>query len=445
MGNTPLHWAVSNQKVGLVKLLLDASSPPDSSVSTCNSRPPCPPCVSEDSHETYRPFSKPTEQHANPQSPLCVDKSPSNGETAPASVDHEESSKREVRLGVPWCKGVARDQERSGQYSRFAVDVLAQNKMGKSALSEGFNASNPQILQMLLEHHSAKQLEEAYQSSASAAPPSCEAVGGVDEAGEDTSKPPSMKTSGVRAECRGRRGMLKQDEPDQLGQDDIEMGARSEDDRACAAESVIAQEVVHALRFGAPTGLGKAAERSKTVEEPRDNQVGSQMGNLDTGLGAGTRRLYTARAVSGCDEKRELGMEETGVSIHQDPDEVEEMESSKKESGEVTVKCREVGLAWCGEAFGRDAERDDTTGLHLWSAAVIAGYWMATLARKVSRVTLTSEGMAGGSVLYDWSRASARSLAERREADTARPQLDRSLRLSTCCAGNPLRSMRQTV
>ncbi|PHJ23516.1 ankyrin repeat-containing protein [Cystoisospora suis] len=372
MGNTPLHWAVSNQKASLVKLLLDASLPSDSSLSSCDNRSTCPSCDSEETGETPQPHMRLTEQQDNLHSlHHCESGSPSNRETASSPVQDGESH---LRSGVRCPSGICEGQQNRGRNSHFSVDVLAQNKMGKSALSEGFNSGNAEILQMLLEHHSAKQLEETYHSGAAAPPPPGEAAGGADGVCEGVSDTLSKKSSD--AQCRGR-SMLRRKETGQLVQNEVVMEPESQDNKACAAESAIAQEIVHTLRFGASRGQHSAEWTRNRVVEQRGAQRGPETG--DAWVRSGER----AGALLDNTEKREVEMEESGepLSTSQRPDDTEIGEFSNG-VGEITVQCREIGLAWCGEAFGVDAERDDMTGLHLWSAAVIAGQWMATLARE---------------------------------------------------------------
>lgn len=379
MGNTPLHWAVSNQKASLVKLLLDASPPPGSSLSSCDNCPTSSSCVSEESGETHHPHRRLTEQQDNPHSlHHCASGSPSNCEIASFPVQDGESH---LRSGVRRPNGIAEGQQKRGRNPHFSVDVLAQNKMGKSALSEGFNASNAEILQMLLEHHSAKQLEETYQSGAAASLPPCEAACGGDGVCDGMSGSLSKKSSD--AECHGGRSTLRRNETGQLVQNDAVTDAKSQDDKGCAAESAIAQEIVHTLRFGASRGQHTAGWSRNTVGEERGAQRGPGTGD------AGVRPKEEAGAVLDNKEKREAEMGESGepLSTTQRLDDTQFSDGAE----EITVQCREIGLAWCGEAFGVNAERDDTTGLHLWSAAVVAGQWMATLARKVRRVTSAFE------------------------------------------------------
>ncbi|KFG59949.1 ankyrin repeat-containing protein [Toxoplasma gondii RUB] len=263
MGNTPLHWAVTNQKLAIVKLLLDSSSPPSDSASASSSGA-----------------------------------SSSGASSSGASSSGASSS------------GAAASPPSAGA---FVVDVLAQNKVGKSAISEGFNAGNMEILQLLLEHYSAKALEETYQPASQSREDAGEALSEASSVGAAVPGTPSRPTL-------------------------TERSPGSAD--ACAAASCLVQEVTHAIQLGAPTA------RQRRPEAAADN----------------------ARKATENGEKvpRTKGEEGTG----------EEDEES------VIIKCREIGLDWTGQAFGDNAATDDTTGLHLWSAAVIGAQWMAELSKK---------------------------------------------------------------
>ncbi|KEP64389.1 UNVERIFIED_CONTAM: ankyrin repeat-containing protein [Hammondia hammondi] len=239
MGNTPLHWAVTNQRLAIVKLLLDCSSPPSDS----------------------------------------------------ASASSSAASSSSVAAASPASAGA------------FVVDVLAQNKVGKSALSEGFNAGNMEILQLLLEHHSAKALEDTYQPTSQSREDRGEALSEASSVGAAVPGAPSSPTLTVRSPASAD---------------------------ACAAASCLAQEVTHAIQLGASAGNGrKARQNGEKVSQTKG------------------------------EERTEEGDEEN-----------------------VIIKCREVGLEWTGQAFGDNAATDDTTGLHLWSAAVIGAQWMAELSKQ---------------------------------------------------------------
>nr|CEL65019.1 TPA: Putative methyltransferase [Neospora caninum Liverpool] len=267
MGNTPLHWAVTNQRLPLVKLLLASSPPPteESSPSTSSSA----------------------------SSPHSYVESPSASSSSSASA-----SSPATRV--------------AGQ---FVVDVLAQNTVGKSALSEGFNAGNMEILQLLLEHHSAKALEDTYQPVPQAAGEDGDAAS---EAGKRTADAEASVVSGEFREA-------------------TPAGAPSPQ-AACAASSCLAQEVVHAIRLGNYT--------KRQPKQEKETEGGQLTGN-------------------------------TGVDSAQ-----HETKERGDEDENVVIKCREIGLTWTGEAFGENAARDDTTGLHLWSAAVIGAQWMAELSKQ---------------------------------------------------------------
>lgn len=103
------------------------------------------------------------------------------------------------------------------------IDVLAKNDFGKSALSEAFVAQETAVLQQLLEHKSAKQLEPE------------------GEAGEDD--PPSEKGEGASsAATKKKKKRRRKKKPE--GAADAEPGATG------AAEGAkIIQSVTHTMRF----------------------------------------------------------------------------------------------------------------------------------------------------------------------------------------------------
>lgn len=103
-GNTALHWLVLNRQKPLLELLIQEET---------RQRSAC---------RVHRP-------------PASSDKRPDEAATAEAGEGDE-------------CSCVLR------------IDVLQQNDFGKSALSEAFTAGDPEVLQLLLEHHSAEQLEK---------------------------------------------------------------------------------------------------------------------------------------------------------------------------------------------------------------------------------------------------------------------------------------------
>ncbi|ESS30466.1 ankyrin repeat-containing protein [Toxoplasma gondii GAB2-2007-GAL-DOM2] len=279
MGNTPLHWAVTNQKLAIVKLLLDSSSPPSDSASASSS---------------------------GASSSGASSSAASSGASSSGASSSGASS-----------SGAAASPPSAGA---FVVDVLAQNKVGKSAISEGFNAGNMEILQLLLEHYSAKALEETYQPASQSREDAGEALSEASSVGAAVPGTPSRPTL-------------------------TERSPGSAD--ACAAASCLVQEVTHAIQLGAPTA------RQRRPEAPADNA---------------RKATENARKATENGEKvpRTKGEEGTG----------EEDEES------VIIKCREIGLDWTGQAFGDNAATDDTTGLHLWSAAVIGAQWMAELSKK---------------------------------------------------------------
>ncbi|PFH32628.1 ankyrin repeat-containing protein [Besnoitia besnoiti] len=274
LGNTPLHWAVTNQRLALVKLILDSSPPP--------------------------------------------------AEETASSAESSASSASAPATGR---------SSRAPSAAPFCVEVLAQNSVGKSALSEGFNSGNMEVLQLLLEHHSAKALEDSYQ------PVTAPRGDAAPDTAEDGT--PTQDSGAAAAETAAETA--------------LQAAGGERASALCAADSCLVQELTHALKLDAYTKT--AATTRKGCSRPREKREAGQ------GASEGASEGASAAAP-----------EEAAASDSQ--------ESEGAESDGIVVKCREIGLSWTGEAFGKDAARDDTTGLHLWSAAVIGAQWMADLSNQ---------------------------------------------------------------
>ncbi|XP_026190900.1 uncharacterized protein LOC34620374 [Cyclospora cayetanensis] len=128
-GNTALHWLVLTKQKELLQLLLR--------------------------EEAQQRSSCPLHRSA------ASDKRPDNeAEAAEAAAAEAEAEAEAAEAEAEAAEVAAKAIPAESCSCRLHVDVLRQNDFGKSALSEAFTAGDSDILQLLLEHHSAAQLEK---------------------------------------------------------------------------------------------------------------------------------------------------------------------------------------------------------------------------------------------------------------------------------------------
>lgn len=323
-GNTALHLAAANGHVSMMKLLLDFSP----SLASC--------------------------QNERGNTPLHWAVKNSKVEAVKLLV----TTKSMVELSA--SETSSREEDRN----KYSVDVLLKNQFNRSAINEAFNLIPPDItiLQLLLEHPSAKPLEHPLQprdyepsinvlltspSPGSSLPPSSTGINDDDE-----EKHSSTLASSV---------LPKQTTDNDLPEKGVQNGR---DDTCIGGGGHIVGEVVHAIKFWSDQAPGSGTKRE-------DNDV--LIGQANNHHSNNTSWFRDSDQEDGRDIAqfvlvREIALEEKVIRNCSSPP-LNTMDQTR-------IISDDDGIYLKGD------KKLDITGVHLWSAGVVASRWIAQMARE---------------------------------------------------------------
>jgi hypothetical protein len=298
-----------------------------------------------------------------------------------AANGHIECVRALIKAGAPWTKNENGNsplhwsiQNKHADVTVLLLstytdaDVLDKNEFGRSALTESFTAQDPVILNAVLEHQSAKPLEaqtpvEATPEEVAEAEAAQACVGG-DDAEDDsaaTSADASASSSNSKTKTKTASSAAsassskkdKKDKKDKKKKADATSSKSSSSDKTQKAEtSKVIQTVVHEFDFSNTKPVtSQEAEAATTA----------------TSTATTTTTTTTAESVP-------------TISL---------MKPKRP------LRVREVGMDWEGKVFDNEAS-EDTTGTHVWSAAVVCARWLVSLSDKFKDKSVVELGAGCG-------------------------------------------------
>ncbi|CDI78442.1 hypothetical protein, conserved [Eimeria acervulina] len=147
-GNTALHWLVLNKQRGVLQLLLQEEDRQRS-------------CCSVHKRHSQKPSEAAAAAAAAADKSAATNATIAAGRAAAGDVAATSASTAEEGAAAAAAAAATAAGATAAACSCvLRIDVLQQNDFGRSALSEGFAAADAEMLQLLLEHHSAEELEK---------------------------------------------------------------------------------------------------------------------------------------------------------------------------------------------------------------------------------------------------------------------------------------------